>query len=146
MQNSVNLYLESQRRRVQWEPALLALTHELSAILDPEEAGQLLVRAGKQLAQELVLPACESLESMEVAINRHWTELGWGFVRFTEREDSLDVEHHCLHAAEGLREGLAALLCGAYQQWFLAMGAGDQLRLRRQEGEDDAVLLYRLQT
>lgn len=144
MQSKLITYLENQRRDAQWGVFLKALVHELSSSLGSDQTHQLLLNAGMRVGQSMALPKCDSIEQMEAAANRIWSSLGWGVVSFTERRDWLEICHEGAPLDPPSPDAFAAFLEGVYQQWFVALGAGAQLQVRRHEIAGSDTFLYRL--
>lgn len=144
MQSKLISYLESQRRDSQWGVFLKAVLDEMTSAVGPDDARRLLVKAGSRAASDLPLPACDSLQQLESAANRHWGKLGMGVATFEERPDSLEISHQLAPSHAVNSEGLGAFLEGVYQQWFLAVGAGTQLQVREYKSAEKGTFLFRL--
>jgi len=144
VQSKLISYLQSQRRDAQWGLLLKSFVHEASTALGPEQARDLMVKAGMGAGREIELPECESIDQMEDAANRYWARLGWGVVSFLEHSDCLEIVHEGVPSDPFAQEGLADFLAGVYQQWFVSLGAGERLQVRQCESADSNVFRYRL--
>lgn len=144
MQSKLIAFLESQRRDAQLAAFLKPLVHVVRSEFGEDETRLLMVKAGANAAQNLILPMCESIGELELAANEHLSRLGWGVVSFVEQHSYLEISHECAPITSPMYEVFAGFLEGLYQEWFLSAGAGDQLQVRQQECAVDGIFLYRL--
>lgn len=143
-------YLSARHAGRQWGGFLDALASELADYLGASDWSAFIPRSGIRFAMERPLPACETLEDMQSAMNRVWAELDWGWVTLQEHPRFLSIEHYCApldpaasHEHAGL---LAGFLQGVYQHWFQTLGSGSTLRVRQAEEAASAGLIaYRLE-
>jgi hypothetical protein len=142
-------YLSQQLFSPAWAFFLVPFTQELLSHVSADEMRGLARGAGIRAGAEMPLPPCDSLAQMEEAANDYWTQLGWGVVSFREHADHLAIEHSLapLGATLGIESmGWAAgFLEGIYQEWFVMLGAAQELQVR-QTGDADPYggLVYRL--
>lgn len=131
--SSVISYLSGRQCATQWKIFLLSTAQELADKFSTAELRAFMSRVGGRFGRELPLPACTTLDDIQLAMSEAWTRLDWGWVEITDQTDHLLLQHYCapLEAALG-REALAwtpSFLEGVYQQWFEQLGAGDRLRV-----------------
>lgn len=95
------------------------------------------------------LPACETLEDMQAAMNRIWAECEWGWVALQEHPRHLAIQHYCApldaeasHEHAGL---IAGFLQGVYHQWFQMLGSGSTLKVRQADEMNAGLIEYRLE-
>ncbi|MCC2596007.1 cellulose synthase [Pusillimonas sp. MFBS29] len=149
MQNKVVDYLSSQLHCEQWAFFLEALSDELLHQISTQDMRMLARNAGLRAGRAMPLPACDSLDKLEAAANEHWAKLGWGLVTFEEQSGHLMVEHMLapLKATLGAEsmKWAAGFLEGVYQEWFLLLGAGNELQVTQVGPVDEyGGLKYRL--
>jgi hypothetical protein len=144
MQNKMIAYLENQRRTRLWNAFLNPFLEEVVSSIAKEHVPHLLVKAGIRAAHNLPLSPCDTIEQLELEANRHWNELGWGLVTFTEQPEFLEIKHECLPADAPQHEHFSNFLQGLYQQWFRSAGAGEGLQVRLINAAQADVYLYRL--
>ena len=144
MQRTLITYLESQRRRPDLGVWLSTVALSLQDSVAPEALRALMRDAGLRAGRNLPLPACESLEHMQTAANEHWSELGWGYVEFSEQSDHVAITHayapfSALFGVEA-EAWVGGFLEGLYQQWFMLLGAGEDLKVRQlNKGSSDTL-------
>lgn len=131
--SSVISYLSGRQVAAQWKIFLLSTSQELAEKFSAAELRTFMRRVGGRFGRELPVPACTTLDDIQLAMSQIWTRLDWGWVEITDQTDHLRLQHYCapLEAALG-REALAwtpSFLEGVYQQWFEQLGAGDRLRV-----------------
>jgi hypothetical protein len=127
-------HLALERISPQWAGFLGVLSDELQAQLTAPEYRALLVRLGSRFAQVFELSACASLQEIETAINKYWTQFQWGFVVFSDVGRQLQIAHHAcpLPAAMQIDPDLAGgFLEGAYATWLQAAGSPAELELKQ---------------
>ncbi|WP_295930712.1 cellulose biosynthesis protein BcsD [uncultured Xanthomonas sp.] len=117
----------------QWRGFLRALAEEFAAELGAEDLALLMARIGRRFAAEHTVGACTTLQELEDAVNRVWDRLEWGYARFEEHADRVEL----LHAGSPLHIGLAGqaggadgFLEGVYQAWFVQVGMSAGLGVR----------------
>ena len=131
--SSVISYLSGRQCAAQWKIFLLSTAQELADKFSAAELRTFMRRVGGRFARELPLPACATLDDIQLAMSQAWTRLDWGWVEITDQADHLHLQHYCapLEAALG-REALdwtPSFLEGVYQQWFEQLGASDRLQV-----------------
>lgn len=148
MQQSVISYLESQRRPSHWDVFLNTVAASLQDSVAPEALRALMRDAGMRAGRKLPLPACESLEQMQSAANEHWSAMGWGYVSVEDQADHVAITHvyapfKDLLGAESYAWS-GGFLEGVYQQWFMLLGAGEDLKVRQVGSGDGETLSFLL--
>lgn len=135
-----------------WRAFLGAMADEFGQRLTTPELRLLMSRIGGRIARQLGLPACRTLGEFQHAVNTRLTEFGWGWARIEDAGEAIVVRHYCapLSAVFGAdAEAWApALLEGAYQEWFKAVGADPALTVRQRSSAAPTVagaLEYRLE-
>ena len=128
----LDYYVEKQCS-TQWRSFLHAFSTEFALRGEPQELRILMQRLGSSMAISNALPPAESLQDLELAMNKVWFALDWGWVELIDASDCLSILHHSapLKAAFGA-ESLSwtpALLEGIYGQWFEVMGVDKLLRV-----------------
>jgi hypothetical protein len=110
----------------QWRGFLTALAEEFVSALPPEELATLMARIGMRFAVEHPLPASDTVQGLQDAMNGVWNALDWGAVELSQSPGGMEITHRFspLAAAFGEPHGAWAtgFLQGAYQQWFDAAG------------------------
>ncbi len=134
--SSVDLlqHLALERIAPQWAGFLGVLSDEFQAQLTSEELRALLVRLGVRFAQVFELPVCNSLEEIEAAVNKYWSQFQWGYTVFSDVGRQLQIAHYAcpLPAAMQIDADLAGgFLEGAYVTWLRAAGSPTELLLRQ---------------
>lgn len=116
---------------------LTALTaFEIRDSASPAQARGFYLAVGRRLAELEPVEEIADLSVLGSRLNKLWAALDWGHVIFCMEDDGIAVRHHGLpHALDGDVEGLwpdlvSALLEGAYDSWFRALGSGDALQTR----------------
>ncbi|RKP47840.1 cellulose synthase [Pararobbsia silviterrae] len=116
---------------------LRALADEFDTQLGVPELRALMSRIGARFARAKPLGPCATLDDVELALNRVWAALDWGWAEIADLSEHLSVRHFCapLEGAFGANGAVwaSAFLEGVYQRWFADLGAGDQLALRQVE-------------
>ncbi len=146
----VNLdYFARQQCSIQWGAFLAAFAGEFGEQIPVGELRVLMARLGKSMAENMPMPAGNTIAELAESINDVWFEMNWGRVDLVEKEDGLFVEHHLapLQGAFG-DEALAwspAILEGIYAHWFSAMGASSALQLTQVEPvlPDSLLIVFR---
>ncbi len=111
---------------VQWRGFVLALAHEVEAIMPPRSRDRLLRAVGQRMAQMRPIPATASMDALQIEMNEILAELGWGSVRLAapDTERGMLLTHFGLPriGAVGNPPGtwLAAVLEGLYSGWMAA--------------------------
>ncbi|WP_041558026.1 hypothetical protein [Novosphingobium sp. PP1Y] len=113
---------------------LSALTaSELGEALSPSQARGFYLAIGKRFAALEPLEGVTDLAVLSTRTNTFWRTLGWGSVEIEAGAQAIAVRHH--HAPLAIpggnpkhwRPALQALLEGAYDAWFRALGSGPAL-------------------
>jgi hypothetical protein len=138
-------YQAERQVSAQWRGFLTALAEEFGAQLGVDQCRSLFERLGGRFALAEPLPACATLSAMQIAANRVWRPLDWGWVEFHEQPDFVSITHYCspLAALGPTASAWApAYLEGAYRTWFTAAGAnGLQLKQHGEVGSQGQVEL-----
>jgi hypothetical protein len=128
-------YLLARQCSRQWTGFLKALATEFSTQIDLSELRSLMNRIGTRFGVQTSLPPCVSVEEVQLAMNVIWRDMDWGWVEIEESDHALCIMHFCtpISAAFGqdMQDWTPAFLEGVYQQWLLALGASDSLRVRQ---------------
>ena len=136
----VEYFAELQCSR-QWKGFLRVLAEEFSQQLSEADLQALMRRLGARLAQANPLPACQTLDELQLAMGRVWVSQDWGWVALAEMQGSLRISHFCaplFNALGPASSGWApAFLEGVYQTWFEQSHAAGLL-VRHVTGPDAA--------
>jgi hypothetical protein len=132
----------------QGQAVLAALTAaEIFASAPPAQAHGFYVAVGRRLAECVDLGMVFDSDTLVVHLNRFWAAMEWGEVSLELGEDAIFIHHR------GLPEGLdadvggnwpkmaAAILEGAYDAWFSALGSDGKLATKVMEWRDGVVRL-----
>lgn len=134
-------YLLTRQCSRQWKGFLKALATEFSTQIDVPELRALMNRVGVRFGIQTALQPCVSVQEVQQAMNLIWSDMDWGWVEIEERDRALSIMHFCspISAAFGrdMQDWTTAFLEGVYQQWLLALGASDSLRVRQVSQIDD---------
>ncbi|GGX44133.1 cellulose biosynthesis protein BcsD [Undibacterium squillarum] len=145
MSQQRNRYIENLQVSRQWQFFLKAFAQEFSQKGDVRELRLLMHRLGRRMATMVSVTDGSSLQALEDAMNRVWTDMNWGCVELSEQADALLVLHQFapLRLAFGPEASVwtPALLEGIYAQWFEALGMDSSLRLTQRGNEDEDCLL-----
>lgn len=117
---------------------LTALTAaEIRESASPLQARGFYLAIGRRLAALEPVDQAADLSILGSRLNKLWEALDWGHVIFCMEDEGIVIRHQGLpHAIDGDVEGLwpelaSAVLEGAYDSWFRALGSGDALQTRR---------------
>lgn len=143
-------YYARQQCSSQWFAFLGAFAEEFGQQIPVAELRVLMARLSRSMAKHIPAPSGSTIEELEESINTIWFNMDWGWVRLTEKDDGLFVEHHAsptMHTfGEDALAWSPALLEGIYADWFAAIGGKDSpLRLTQVEPLQvgDAALVFR---
>ena len=123
-------YYERKQCSGQWSGLVGIFIDELLRSAGERDAHAFLRHIGARLAQSYDLGQPDTLESLEAAMNGHWDQLDWGFVKLGERDGRMVLRHSAyplpvsMIDAERARAGMAAVLEGVYATW-LGKQSGD---------------------
>ena len=112
---------------------LTALGLELGSQANPQDLRRLFFNVGQRLATASTsdFEGVDSLESLEVRINRFWAHLNWGWVDLQEAEGFIEIAHHASPLARAFGDASlwwsTGLLEGFYQSVFRVLGAGEKM-------------------
>ncbi|MCC4597878.1 hypothetical protein NRY95_03885 [Xanthomonas campestris pv. phormiicola] len=109
----------------QWRGFLRALAQEFAAELSPEDMALLMARIGRRFAGEHRIGACATLDELQAEVNRLWDWMEWGYARFEEQADRVDLYHvgsPLQIALAGEAAGADGFLEGVYHAWFEQAG------------------------
>ena len=110
---------------------------EIRSAATPAQAHGFYLSVGRRLAAAEPMNDAGDLNLLAARANRLWAALDWGHVAFFMEEEGIVIRHQGLPPAlDGDVEGLwsdviSAVLEGAYDSWFRALGSGDTLVTRR---------------
>ncbi len=136
MDHAIIEYFTEQQCSRQWKGFLRAFAGEFATQLDEADLRALMRRMGARFAQDadIDLAACRTLDDLQLAMGRVWVGLDWGWVELADRDQYLEIIHHCapLLGAFGAdaQRWSPGFLEGAYQAWFASVNAG-QLEVRQ---------------
>ncbi|MGG7447458.1 cellulose biosynthesis protein BcsD [Kosakonia oryzendophytica] len=106
-------------------------------------------RIGQMMAQWYPIDGAATVNELEASINRVLELFNWGFVKMAPAQREL-ILLHCAwpHAPEyrdeaGWRRASAYVLEGAYSQWLVSQGAGNQVPVRWKDNATEDVLIFR---
>ncbi|HMO44195.1 MAG TPA: cellulose biosynthesis protein BcsD [Phenylobacterium sp.] len=122
-------YLAARRCEPQWRDFLGALAVELHANAEPDEVLAFLRAVGRRIGEKRQLVPSETLQELEAAINRVWSDMDWGWARLVAVETGIAIVHGAYPNAFEDDEhalwppGAAAVLEGVYSVWFKAQGS-----------------------
>lgn len=118
---------------------LAALTAgEVGEALPAAQARGFYLAVGRRMAALEKLEGVADLADLCGRANAFWQALGWGAVEIEAGESAIVVHHHhaplAIPGCEGphWRAALGALLEGAWDSWFRALGSGQGLTTRAQ--------------
>lgn len=103
----------------------------------PVQARGFYIAIGRRLAALEPLEQAVDLSVLASRLNKLWAALDWGHVIFHMEDEGIAIRHQGLpHALDGDLEGLwpdllSAMMEGAYDSWFRALGSGPALETRR---------------
>ncbi|MBD7922600.1 hypothetical protein JR064_20465 [Xanthomonas sp. CFBP 8703] len=109
----------------QWRGFLRALAQEFAAELSTEDLALLMARIGRRFAGEHPIGACATLDEVQAGVNRVWEGMEWGYARFEEQADRVDLAHvgsPLQIALAGETAGADGFLEGVYHAWFEQAG------------------------
>ncbi|WP_150294703.1 cellulose biosynthesis protein BcsD [Sphingobium estronivorans] len=117
---------------------LMALTAaEIRDKASPAQARGFYLAVGHRLAAIEPAGDAADLSVLGSRLNRLWSALDWGHVIFHMEDEGIVIRHQGLPPGlDGDMDGLwpeliAAVLEGAYDGWFRALGSGPALHTRR---------------
>lgn len=122
-------YYARQQCSTQWFAFLGAFAEEFGSQIPVAELRVLMARLGRSMAKHIQAPSGNTVEELEDSINGIWFNMDWGWVKLTEKDDGLFVEHHASPTMSAFGEDALAwspaLLEGIYADWFSAIGGED---------------------
>ena len=108
---------------------------EFASQIDAGELRALMKRIGTRFAVNNPIPPCASVGEIQAAMAAVWIDSDWGWVEVDEIDRAMRIVHQCapLWSAFGAEsvDWTPAFLEGVYQQWLVALGAGDTLLVRQ---------------
>jgi hypothetical protein len=142
-QESTLSYHAERQCSAQWRGFLQALSAEFEGQLEQADLRGIMSRVGERFAKSAALGDCQTLDDLELEVNRVWFNRDWGWVKITEAPTHLAIHHHCAPLAAAFGDGALnwapAFLEGAYQEWFSGLGAAPDVRVRQAGGGAAAV-------
>lgn len=128
-------YFTARQCPEQWKGFLNATASELASRFSPEALREVMYGIGARFAAQIELPDTNTVPAMEAAMSQVWQRLNWGWMELGEEAGSLLLVHHCAPLLTAFGEDALtwtpAFLEGAYQQWFIQLGASEVLRVRQ---------------
>jgi hypothetical protein len=128
-------YLSDKQVGEPWRGFLAAMSHTLLARYSVADLRTLMHDVGEQFANSHPLPACKSLDDLELAIGAVWVDRHWGWAMLEEIEDSLRIRHYAAPLAVAMGDPemhwSGAFLEGCYQVWLSQLGAAPGLKVRQ---------------
>lgn len=122
-------YYARQHCSMQWFAFLGAFAEEFGPQIPAAELRVLMARLGRSMAKRISAPSGNTVEELEDSINGIWFNMDWGWVKLTEKDDGLFVEHHASPTMDAFGEDALAwspaLLEGIYADWFAAIDGKD---------------------
>lgn len=119
-----------------WSAIVGAAIAEVRSGATEEQARGFFHALGQRIAGLMPVDDIEDLEALSHRVNRLWAELGWGGVTILLGEGGVDLHHAGVpvmpaHGDEGHWPSAAgAILEGAYDRWFRALGSHANLHTR----------------
>lgn len=142
-------YFSSRHCHPQWRHLLSALFDGLLNSVPEQEARSFLRQVGANMALSLPLGAHDTLDALEGAINKRWSELDWGRASLRSHDDYLAIHHYYCpvphqqgRMVEAAQKSLAMVLEGVYGSWLLAQGGEPDVTVRLADTQDGLVLHY----
>jgi len=143
-------FYAQHRCQPQWRAFLAALSHELFAHADTEDAARFLRDVGRGMADIAALPAAQGLRELEDVMNRALDQMDWGVTSLRDAGQEIQITHFGAPALlpedrDGFwPKAVGYLLEGLYDQWLHAQGSADHLRTRLVAGRqpDEFVLRH----
>lgn len=129
-------YFREQQVAPQWLLMLRALAQELGERADVADLRQLWAGVGNRAAQEVAarFDGINSLPELEQAFNAVWQEMNWGWVRFQEQGETVEIFHYCAPLVQAFGEEAVpwsiGVLEGFYQQIFSRLGADAAMQVQ----------------
>lgn len=148
-QQDLENYFRGRQVSLQWLSFLRALSSEFSASASPDEISSFFFRVGAQYANSYAptLQDVQSLEQLERSLNAIWSRTDWGWVTLTEIPGFVEIVHQAAPLAEAFGEESlvwsCSLLEGFYETVFSVLGAGERMRIHRDEISDGMVIRLR---
>lgn len=130
------------------ELLLSLIASEIFATASSTQAENFFTAVGRRLARLVAMEDVHELGALAERINALWQALGWGGVRMELRDDGILLTHQGLPRGLQTDVGghwpvlLRALLRGAYDSWFRALGSGDGLRTTILRASDEELELH----
>ncbi|MDR6673411.1 cellulose biosynthesis protein BcsD [Xanthomonas sp. 1678] len=140
--SEAHAHFRTQACSRQWRGFLRALAQEFAAELGVEDMALLMARIGRRFAGEHPVGACATLDEIQAAANRVWERVEWGYVRFEEQADRVDLHHvgsPLQIALAGETAGADGFLEGVYHAWFEQAGMSAGLGVRAVPVDDEDV-------
>ncbi|QYY34195.1 cellulose synthase (plasmid) [Cupriavidus pinatubonensis] len=133
MDDAVLQYLAERHCSLQWHDFIGGLSEELFEQLGEAGVRALMTKSGARFAARFAPAQCTTLEEAEREMAQVWLDIDWGWTTIRDTGDALLVRHHCAPVVRGENDDngqwLADFLKGAYQQWFMALGSSDALKV-----------------
>ena len=143
-------YYARQQCSIQWSAFLAAFSEEFGQQIPVAELRVLMARLGVSMAKNLPVPGGNTIAELEDSINSIWFNMDWGWIKLTEKDDGLFVEHQACPVLFAFGDDALAwspaILEGIYAHWFTAIGGKDTPLQLTQVGSahaNDATLAFR---
>jgi hypothetical protein len=144
-QLSLGYYARQQCSR-QWIHFMAAMFSAFEDRVEPAEADQFLEALGAKMAQLLPLRRCENLEELEADINAVLEGIDWGWMRFRETGQFIEITHGAYPLVpqdENRRSWLVPILQGLYGGWLGEQGGDPGFTARLADQGRGALLTFR---
>lgn len=119
-----------------WPAVVDAMIAEIRAGATEDQARGFFAAVGHRIADLAPMSDVVDAATLSDRINALWATLGWGSVTLQLDDEGIDLQHRGTPAMLGAdaearwSPAVAALLEGAYDGWFRALGSGPNLRTR----------------
>lgn len=139
---------ESTERSPLGELLLSLVAAEIYESASVQQAEGFFETVGGRLAALASMDDVHDLAVLESRANQLWRLLGWGDARMVMQDGGVQIRHFGLpQGLDGDFEGhwpnvLRALLRGAYDRWFRALGSGNSLHTRVVHVSEEEVEFY----
>lgn len=138
-------YIETQQNSREWQLFLHAFAQEFSEKGDVRDLRALMHQLGRRMALLAPVEDGSSLQALENAVNRVWSEMNWGWAELQEQADALLIMHYVAPLRHAFGEAAIgwtpALLEGMYAQWLEKLGMDKSLQLVQRSPEDHGRML-----
>jgi hypothetical protein len=129
-------YFREQQVAPQWLLMLRALAQELGERADVADLRQLWAGVGERAARDVAeqFVGINTLPDLEQAFNATWQHMNWGWVRFQEQGEAVDIFHYCAPLVQAFGEDAVpwsiGILEGFYHHIFSQLGADSAMQVQ----------------